>query len=618
MPLDLVKQFEKHEKAISRYVDDRISTYFGSTCFKVLKNRYARLRDSIDMRYHETRSGGRAINDWKSKIAIPLVREVYLMRRSVIHAAYAKDPLISVVPTIASTEEGARLMQDTLQSNIRSTKFREGPYRQIVNSCSRYGSAVGVHYFRGSSTESMVTQRRMVAGVALGYERQPKPRYRKGVYLDEVHILNYFQNPNIINPRDSDYQGYIGREHLSAVMAEFEADPALYVKKNMKKILDEAERGGRNDPNYYTANKAEDPHAVGLDIQYWWGTLNIKGNEDDETEYYIERIGDTIVRIEENPNDWDIRPLTTWGIDQREEWWWSNTDSEGVVPHENYLNLLFGMAADNGLRALQNYIMYPRGLVDVADINNRAKNGGWVPFDMTQLKPGMGAKDLFYRYEFPEASMQNADWIAAQVKEAASRLKTKGDMNRKATQGGPVNDTATAAIYMNEQGDVQENFYLNEFSVGMKDMGEKQSIILQQRLGDRIRIRPRPDAAPLEFEKWQMLGEYGYYIETSLTRNQQIRLMNLQNAITAMVNFKGTGDPTWQRVNMEDVVRQWFRELELGIEVDRMLPPAPPEQAMPVPGLQAGQVTIPQGAPMQPPAMAGVSGPQPSQMQAAA
>jgi hypothetical protein len=147
-----------------------------------------------------------------------------------------------------------------------------------------------------------------------------------------------------------------------------------------------------------------------------------------------------------------------------------------------------------------------------------------------------------------------------------------------------ANNTATAANLINDTVDQLESDCMETFAYALTLTGKKNVLQLQQFLGDQIRIRPNPKAAPKELWKSEILGDFWYTVLSSLHKNTVQEAIRVQNVLTQMINFKGTGDPTWQNVNMVPIARKWISMLDIG-DVDDVMPQ---QQTAPMamPGMQ--------------------------------
>lgn len=560
--IDLIGQFEKYEKAIFEYVSSRKETYFKSDCYKRLRNRYSQLNDMIDLRAHAGRGDNK--NNWKSKIVFPLVRQQFLIRKAFTKANFRNDPLISVSPAGNTPIENAINVQDVLNLNLKNTKFRARAFNRIIDTTSRCGAGVAVTKF-----SSDVKSVKKTAKTPFGYERVERQVSKKNALNNYCHPLNYFQNAEVSEPDESDFRGWIERTRLDQLVAEVKKDQSLYIKRNLEDVIRKAQTGLVEDKNYYHIVQNQDWNAVGVDIDHGYYTLNIRGNEDDDTIYYLQWAGDKIIRIQENPFDEDIVPISIFRYDIRPEYWWGNVDIENQIPAENFLNLVLGMKADNAIRNLEQYIFYDKEKIHPADIMNRRKAGGWIGVD---LPSGTSLSSLIYGYQGRDISGQDVDYIVREMKEVSQRMAPQPDLQRPAAQGGLQNKTLGAAQMIQEQGNILEADMLEQFSQGLISMGEANVVMLQQFLGDRFAVRPDIKQAQRILSKGDILGQYSYEVESSLSKNKIGEAMRLSNVITAIQNFKGTGDPAFANIDVTKIVREWLRKIDIPGDVDDIYP----------------------------------------------
>lgn len=589
--IDLEKNLDRYMKKVKDYILDRINTYYSSSCYKKLKNRIERLDASIDMRFHNQRARNALVNEWKSKIAIPLVREAFLARRAVTLSAFRNDPLVAVEPHGSTPTENAVNLQDVLHQNWRATKFRQGSFRRIVNYCSRYGSGVVVSNFRRREEIIPTT-----APTEFGMGRVWMARPSNNVVDTDIHPLNHFQDPLTPFANQARYRGYSERMRLSDLVAEVKANPDVFIKQEVEAAIKQAKKSFESNKNYYDVAQSNVEHdAIGVDRVHYYGEIAIDGNEDSPVPYYAQMIGEFMIRFQMNPHDEFIVPISQYHFDQRLNYWWGNVDTENVIPHENIMQLWMSISADEMIRSLERYIFYDAAAIDIADVNNRHKNGGFIPFD----GKGRNARDLFNQYQNTNTNALNGlQYLMQEMKESAQRVRPKSDLSRQGLPGGPRNDTATAAMMLDEQGDILEADLLESFSFGILDNAGIDAILLKQHLPSKFQLRPDPRKQARDVMKQEIMGEVMYKYATSLTDNKQIKAQNLLNTLTFLQNMRGTGDPSWLNVNMPALVKGWLRKIDLGISEEELYPPqqqAPqmPQQPM-LPGMApAGQIAAP-------------------------
>lgn len=574
---------KKKLQKIYDYIMARKNSYFSSECFNRLKRRRDKLRDSIDLRFHTGRLRNEIKNQWMSKIAFPLVRERYMLRRAILRHNFRARPLYNLAAIGATTPENAMNMQDVLNLNLKHTQFREQCFSPVTDSVAAYGNAIAYSMFR--ETENI--SKRTISHPILGVIRTQVESTRKNIYNYDIDILNFFTNENIRHPWNSDYHGHVERKTLANVIRDYNMNPDAYIEKTMKRVIDEAKQSSIKDPSYREA-MSQDWEGRFVDKIVYWGRLNIKGNEDDLTIYYVEIIGEDVVRVQENPYDDNIIPYSIFRTEPRPEFWWSNIDSELVIPHENFMNLSLNMTADNVLRNMERYIFYQAGDIDPADINERHKNGGMIPLQLRGKLPNQ----VLYEFQGRDTNTGALDYITREVKESKQQLSPKPDFLRAGNKGGLSNSTATAANIMQSMGDVLESDPLEQFSFGLRNLGKVNVTLLQQYLGDHFNIRPEPRQPYRTVDKAQILGDFEYEIESSLTKNMASEAFRLQNAITGLLNFINSGYQGFQNIDLTPVMRQFIKKLDLPGEVDDIIRPMQ----------QQSPVQLPMQAPALPPA----------------
>lgn len=564
--INLEENFKEHEKELTGFLLQQKNGYFKSKCFKRLQDRYYRLKASNDMQFKDSA--------YASKVIFPIVKERTLIRIAILSQNFRGEPIITVEPAGATPTDNAKNAQELLNANFKSTNFRGKAFRIIKEDCAQYGAAVCYSAWQESKKESMKT-----VDTPLGPDRKRVPSVKKNCLNNAVHILDYFQNPDIADPDDSEYQGHIERINLSKMKVLAQQAPEMYIKENMIELLKQAHKQAMEDKDHHSeADKLDNnPQSFPIDRVVMYSTCNIKGNEDNENYYYIEMIGDKIIRIQENPHDDDLRPYATFTFYPRREYWWGNSDAEFVLPHERFTNHLMSMKADAAMRALQSYIFYEKGAIDTADWNNRHKNGGMIGVDSKNNK---ALSQLLYQVQPQDYSLQGTDAMMREIKESQQRLTPRPDFTRASTQGGLRNSTATAAQILDEQGDVAEAQILENFMFGVKRVGHNNMVIMTQRLGDVFAIRPNMNESQRILDKSQIMGQYNYFVETSLNKNKASELMRLQNMLTAIMNFKGSGDPAFQNLDVVPLVRKILKNADIG-DVDEYIMATPPATAVP-------------------------------------
>ncbi|CAK0768725.1 conserved hypothetical protein [Gammaproteobacteria bacterium] len=560
MALDLIADFGKHQKAIYRYVQERKEGYFNSDCHQRLNRRVERLKDSYNLKIGS--------GNWKSKIVLPVVKEQMRLCRALTMQYFRPDPPISLEPILDTSYENAVNGQLVLNMNLKATEWRPRVWRPMVNSASIVGTAVEFAYYY--EDESIV--KRTVSD-AFGFnQRVAVPKLVQQVRHDNLDVLNYFQNPTVLDPDLSDFQGHIDTVLVSELVNAYNNQPDVYIRENLAKVIKQARAGGiERDPRLHTDNlKDRDENRMGLDRSRFFGQINIKGNEDDDTVYYVEWIGDTIIRMQADLYDAGIKPYAIFNYEKRYDFWWGNLDSESLLPHEAYLNLLLSISADSALQSTQRIRLFQKGRIDVSAINNMAINNGFVPVDNLGMNEKLS--DLVQELQYNERSLQPTEYMSREVKESMQRMSMKPDLSRTALQGGAQNKTATAANNIQQQSDMMAGDFLESFSGGLCKQGKIDMIILQQMLDGDIIVRPDIKQRSKVLRKGNIIGDFDYLPKTSLQTNTVAQGQKLLADITQLINFKGTGIPELAAINVVKIVRNFIKTMELPEDIDEILP----------------------------------------------
>lgn len=567
--IDIPKRIKSGDKALEKrvyeYCEERRDGYFRSECSNILRNRVMTLTDLNDMK-----TGNKSNkNKFFGNLVFPLVKERSIVRKAICAHNYRAESLITLIPIGATPKENANNMQSILDMNFRATKFRALCLRPVIDTFSEYGTAICFSEWIEAEKYAYKT----VVGRAGVSERQFLPvRMQKNVFNTEIHLCDYFQDPQCAVPEWSSYQGHMDHIKLSSLMIEAKLNPDNYVKHNLNKIIENAKKGNISDQYKWKENQdwGRDYNKYGLDRARFFIELNIEGNEENKFDYYIEIVNGKIIRIQHLYEliDDDARPYSIMNMYKRREYWWANADSEFVIPHDNFTNLIMPLKAQRALQDLMSVFLYKAGSIDFSDWNERAINGGGVPVKLDQNER---IRDLVYQLSPIDTSLQSTDSIMREVKEDAQKLTPRPDLARHAKEGGVRNETAYAASLLQEQGDVLETYILESFQFGMQNIGYVNTNYFQYLLPEIVYIKPNLDQDQKEINKTEILGVFNYNIETALTNNKNSELMRIQNVITGIMNFFATGHPSFQKLNLAPIIRDWVKKLDVG-EVDDIYP----------------------------------------------
>lgn len=597
--IELDKKFSSNEKRITDYIIQRIEWYNASECKKKLAKRIERINNSLDMKSGYTGKNTSNNNTWKSKVMMPFLLEEDISLKALLLNSFSGNPMVSLTPRDDTPYENAVKAQKALESNFITTNFKNKALNVMRLYASHYGSCVVVGCPIRTYNSKSVTQQ-----TPFGIVQQDVMQSKFNVYNTPVNLLNYGQNPEIPDPELSDFQYYIERVFFSDLIARYKENPDIYIKKNIEYVIKKGkdEQGEYENEMYTKAGTSKPEQRQGdfrsrfVDVVKYYGVINVKGNEDSNIEYIAEIAGDKIIKFIANPYDRAIRPIAVGGLAQRLDFWWRNSPIEYQFPYENLATLFSQMSADNALRRIEDYIFYEKGSIDASDWANRKKMGGLIPVDLK----GKQAPHVLWNYQRPDISMQGTQYMLQEIKEMSQRVGLKSDLARQAVQGGVRNETATAANYLENRSNMIESDMLSQFSMAISQIGMINTTLIQQYSADEMIVRPEPKMAPERISKRDILGDFEYIAESSYQKTKNSEVLRLQNAIAGMLNFKGTGDPNFQRLDpiISKTVREWVRRLDLpSVDVDRDLLEQQMQQQIPM-----SQTSLP----LPPPEMAGV------------
>lgn len=585
--LDLIQNFVSLEKKIADYVKTRQEKYYQSDCFKILEKRINELQQSNDLK-----PGSLRRNEWMSHVVFPIVKERTLLRRAIISANYRTPDIYALSCQGNTPPENSFHAETVLNLNMAHTFFRTKCLKPCTDTTAKFGTAVVYSYWREQQKPKRSTVFDPVTGM---YQRLEKLETFKNADNCEIGLKDYFQNPDIPDPDMSDFQGHIKRFHISELYPLLQNEQ--YIAENLEKALKKAKDGiGYSSKPYFEY----DEKRWGIDVVHYEGTINLKGNEDDETTYICEMIGDQIIKLSMDNYDEDIRSYTVLNTDKRREFWWGNPDSEYVVAHENFLNTMLSMTADNALRSMNQYVFFRKDTIDPGDINNRVKNNGFIPVDAGNIPLGQ----LLQPFQPGAMNMNGVEYAVNAVNESIQKMSTKVDLTRQTNKGQGVlqNSTATAANILAGQADVLEADILENYDIGVIGVGRKNLIMLQQFLEELFYVRPRPEQPEQLIYKYQILGSFGYVINSTMQKNKQNELLRLQNLVTWFINVMNSPALAQAGINLAPIIKDIVNKAEISAPDDvtsgmpAMLgrPPMPQQQP---PAGAPGQQPKPQATP---------------------
>jgi hypothetical protein len=570
--IDFVKEFPKYEKQIAKYIRERVDTYFKSHCRARLITKINRLDSSWNLEVSGSRKNEKkntAQSHFLAQLTYPLVKEQMLVRRSVFSSNFRSDPLFSIRPVGNTPMENAINMQDLLESNNQSTKFRPLVLIPSINAVSRWGTSVIFTEYLEDTKEAW----RTIADPIYGAKRVFGPvKNTKNAVSYNLDLRNYFQNPSIADCDASDYRGHLERWSMSKLVQRVKANEGFYIKENVDKIIGQLRAKHFNKDQYYTdpqgRESLSDYGAVAIsDVVRGQFQIDLEGNQDDATTYYVEMIGDTIIRFQDNPYDLDMNQYTVLTCEPRMEYFWGDTPAEYSVQNENALNLLNGLGIDNAIESMKNYIFYNKNAIDPG-IMNRASHNARIPVNVAN---DVALTNILFRYQPQDTAGPALEQAYRRIMENNQRVVSTPDLSRAPSSGGPSNKTAYAADIMASVGNTLDADILEKYSHCLGKVGEKGVTILAQFLGNMgpIMITPENIERAREVQKQNITGNYSLYFDTALQRSYTGEISRYQNIITWLLNT-ATAAPQLQ----PDVLPLVKQVLKMGkfIDIDRVIP----------------------------------------------
>lgn len=564
--IDLIKDFATHEKRIADYIKLRVQSARSSECHKKLENRIKTLNGSWDMEVSSAKTGNQ--QNFLTKMSYGLVKQQQLTRRAIFSNNFRADPLFSYKAIGNTPEENALNMQDIVQANNEQTHFRQKVLMPGNHGVAKLGMAIVFSEYCHNKEEGWRTVSDPVYGSKRVYGPIRNTHNATNYLLGNP--LNYFQDVNCIESDDASYRGHMERWKVSKLVNKYRTQTGLYIKENLENVIRSALKSNSISEFYFDASQNKnfadiDSHFV--DVIRGQFQIHIDGNEDDETYYYAEMIGDKIIRFQDNPYDMNMNMYTVISCERRDDYFWGNTPAEYSIQNERNANLLLNASLDNVLESMKRYVFYNKNAITPESWALHAFSGR-IPVDVNQ---DVNINNLLYTYQIPDSAGPSIAQAYARILENDQRYSTSPDLNRKPADGGVSNKTATAATIMQNKGDTQDADILERLSYTWQLVGEKEYIILSQFLGNfgPILIKPNQKESVRMIRKENLVGNFQVSVDTALQQSYQGELLRYQNIITWAQNLVNGG----ARINFnpEPFMRQIFKMGKF-LHIDEALP----------------------------------------------
>lgn len=582
----MINKLLSNKKAINgivtSFIKDTIDFYHTSDVRKKQVQRMAKMDDSIDLRF-SVLGRNRVEQAWMSNVVMPLVREAYISRRASLSAAFDRSKLVNLRPGPGGVYQRAKNMENVLHSVLENMQYHMNVLEKAILVASRYGTCPVVSHFHVRDNIVTKTEAIYQGGQLVDIAPVRMRSAEKGVRCSVLNPKNYGQHPGIADYKLSPYNYYHSNPFIYEIINDTKKYPDFYLKENVLKLIKKAKDEELHSEYYHHDNSDKggaDVTVKTAPITHWYGKLLCKGNQDDQKEYYVQFSTNInkVIGIGINDNDYGARPIDIFNVEDRHDRHCGSSDAEGQVPMENALKLMLNIYTDSALQQLRSFVMYDNSnhSFSTADINEASSNNGFLGID---LRGNRRLGDVIQQVQFGGVNTHALETAMAQVKESSQRTKSTGDFVRSPTQGGLQNKTAEASRIIANQANTSESYYLRTFSYGFIRQMTTVTRMLQQRLGRYIQIQGE-NKSPIVLAKEAILGEMIPYAAMNLSNDQIERSQRLHNFISAVQNFKVTGDPSWERFKLAPVIREWSETnlANSNVDIDQAYPEVSPEE----------------------------------------
>lgn len=538
------------KKTITGYCIDRIDGYYmDEQAFKALKSRIQTMDDMVDLKFKESET-------FIAEIAVPVIRTSVLQLQAFTRKYFENDPLVTVRATGNTTDQSAEWVQHILNRNFVNTRFRNRCFDTNILYGARYGVYVNYSQFE-RDVDASGYQTAYDANDPLKYVRK-KIEGRTQVANYPIHPLNYFQDPQALRWYGSCFRGFIDEWSLSSLRQCVENEN--YIRENVVEILDGHKKEVADD-HFYSGRNAGGKAEVGdssrraVNVSRMWTTLCFDGNEDDPTVYYIEICDKKIIRIQENPLDYNVIPITVGTYIDRPNTWWGNTPPESNITQQNLANYLVNTQVESAMKAMDRVVLYRAGGgLDVADMNNRHSTGGYVP--VTGIDP---LDKLMHQMPVQNTSNQSTEYLMREIRQQVQENSPIVNLQNRYNAGGMNNDTLGAAQMIAGIGEILQGDMMKRFGNGIEELANVNGVLFQQFLGENVEVRAKSGREVHRLTKRDVIGNYEYSVESSAGIDEMKELQKASNMLTQALNFAKINPESVAGIRFEEFVQDWIK-----------------------------------------------------------
>jgi hypothetical protein len=551
---DDIYRNEKIINTIARFCNDRKETYFTSDCFKALKSRIRTIDDAIDLNFQSNES-------FIAEIAPPVVRKDYLDTMSFLTKYFETDPLSTAFPVGGTSKRNADNITTLIHANYVNTKYRINCLARSFDKLARHGTCVTFSQYndryRGAGLK---TERNDATGATSPYQRVPVTG-QHAVENFDIHPLNYFQSAGGNTLGCNHISGFIDQWYVFSFHALKKTNDERYYQPGLEKIIGDFKKGHK-DEKYYNGNfdrEIPDFSRSTINVDRMWVLLNFEGNEGDDTIYYVEMVGDKVIRCEPNGADYNIIPLNIGLYYPRQDVWWGNSQADIKLQYQNIKNLLINMQIEGTMKLMDRIVLTRRGALDISDLNNRHQYSGIVFTDSNEP-----LDKIMHQMQFNDQSLNSMDWLNRSIDQQIQENSPIVNLLNRYNEGGMNNQTLGAAQMLANIG--ESMFALPVQFVGdfIERVSDVNAVLLMQNCGDKIPLRSYPTEDEVIVEKREILGEFVFRSKSTIFVNDKTERINNANIITQVGNWGQFAQSTPQfsailkNIKLVELFKDWL------------------------------------------------------------
>jgi hypothetical protein len=148
--IDLIEQYEQHEKTVVKYITSRVNGYYDSDCYKLLDEKMKTMQGCADLQPMANK-----YNEWISNVNFPIVKERQLLRRAITNANYRAPEIFGCSPLGGTPFENAARAELVLNLNSNRIKFHQKVLWPATDNGSKFGTSVLYTYWKRSGNDEI-------------------------------------------------------------------------------------------------------------------------------------------------------------------------------------------------------------------------------------------------------------------------------------------------------------------------------------------------------------------------------------------------------------------------------------------------------------------------------